>query len=62
MEDLNKYLVQSVQYFASNPPNSDFQRGYLAALQEVAKEFGITVPNVISKEHFCGVSGIKLYV
>lgn len=30
-----EYLTSSIGTFVGDPPDSDFQRGYLAALQEV---------------------------
>jgi hypothetical protein len=38
-ENLTDYLDEAMSGFEHDPPDSDFQRGYLAALREVAKTF-----------------------
>ncbi len=35
--DAVEYLEQAIASFANDPPNTDFQRGYLAALVETLK-------------------------
>ena len=38
MANVEKYIKSAVQGFVSDPPDSDFQSGYLAALLVVAQE------------------------
>lgn len=41
MEHFHKTLLGVIQGFYHDPPDSDFQRGYLAALAWAAKEVGL---------------------
>jgi hypothetical protein len=48
MFDLNQYLDQAFQGFAADRPDTDFQRGYLAAFVELAKAAGIEIPAALA--------------
>lgn len=38
-EDLRAYLQRAIASFDGDPADTDFQRGYLAALKEVSEAF-----------------------
>ncbi len=41
--DLSAYIISALRGFKNNPADSDFQRGYEAALKELATVFEIEV-------------------
>lgn len=41
-EHFYNYIITSVSGFMSDPPSTDFQRGYLAAVLETAESNGIS--------------------
>jgi hypothetical protein len=43
MTDTQRFIERAIDGFLSDPPDSDFQRGYLAALLNVYRE-GLGVP------------------
>lgn len=43
-EQIEQLIVQGIRSFDGDPADSDFQRGYLAALVELAEAAGIELP------------------
>lgn len=41
---LEGYILDALNSYLGDPADSDYQRGYLAALLEVASEMGLCVP------------------
>lgn len=44
MQKLSDYLLQALQGFDADPPDTDFQLGYKAALIEVGKAMKVNLP------------------
>jgi hypothetical protein len=44
-QDLERLIAQGIKSFKDDPPDSDYQRGYLAALKELLEDAGILVPS-----------------
>lgn len=44
-DELADYLINAVNSFRSDPAGTDYQKGYLAALEEVAGYFNIVTDN-----------------
>jgi hypothetical protein len=45
MEKLREYLVEALAGFERDPPDSNYQEGYQAALEELAREFFLEPPD-----------------
>jgi len=41
MDEIKDYLTEAFDLYRKDPPDTDFQKGYLAALLEVASEIGL---------------------
>jgi hypothetical protein len=44
------YLLEQIAHFVSNPPDADFQRGYLAALLDIYEEGLGGAPEVVVED------------
>ncbi len=42
-QKLKNYLQQALDGFAKDPPDTDFQRGYMEAIKEISRMFSVGV-------------------
>ena len=49
--ELKAYLEQALKSFEGHPPDSSFQRGYLAAIIEISRVFHPEIPVVKVEAH-----------
>lgn len=45
---MTEYLEAMLSSFVNDPPDTDYQRGYLAALLDVSKDNGIFGPQTVT--------------